>query len=281
MLASDDHVGLEVEDSPAGAPQIDDMRRRAIAEFLDPYLHGHIRLPPRQLGVLTGAVIANRQLWEDLVVEDPDHRWYLPLHRSETCDVWLLAWRPGQDTDWHDHGGSSGSFCVADGVLLEQLRTGGGHRVRTRRLSASDLIFFGPAHVHNVSHAGTAPAVSVHAYSPPLVTMTYYELTPRGLVANETVVVTSPEGPRRELRRHRSLQGVDDLLADARLAIERLSPKAAHRAVSRRRNPGRHPAGGTAPRGGRDSRRRRHRTERARVAPRSTQRRPHPRAGPL
>ena len=160
----------------------------------------------------------------------------------ETCDVWLLAWQPEQDTDWHDHGGSSGSFCVADGVLLEQLRTGGGHRVRTRRLSASERIFFGPAHVHNVSHSGTAPAVSVHAYSPPLVTMTYYELTPGGLVANETVVVTSPEGPRRELRRHRSLQSVDDLLADARLGIERVGPEAAYRADGRRRDAGRHPA---------------------------------------
>ena len=232
MLASEGGTGLSVEDSNVGASALDDERRRDITEFVDPYLHGHYRLPPRQLGLLTGAVAAQRELWEDLVVLAPVQRWYLPLHRSESCDVWLLAWQPGQDTDWHDHGGSSGSFCVADGVLLEQLRTGGGHRVRTRRLSESERIFFGPAHVHNVSHSGSAQAVSIHAYSPPLVTMTYYELTPGGLVANETVVVTSPEGPRRELRRHRSLQGVDDLLADARLEIERLGPEAAYEAVA-------------------------------------------------
>jgi len=230
MLGSGRQARMDADEARFSG--VDDGRRRAIAVFLEPYLQGHFRLPPRQLGAVTGAVAANRQLWEDLVVEDPDQRWYLPLHRSETCDVWLLAWLPGQDTDWHDHGGSSGSFCVADGVLLEQLRTGGGHRVRTRRLSASERIFFGPAHVHNVSHSGSSPAVSVHAYSPPLVTMTYYELTPGGLVANETVVVTSPEGPRRELRRHRSLQSVDDLLADARLQIERLDPEAAYRAIA-------------------------------------------------
>jgi rhodanese-related sulfurtransferase len=224
-LASEGQAG-------AAASVVDKERRRAIAEFVDPYLHGHHRLPPRQLGVLTGAMAANRLLWEELVVQVPGQRWYLPLHRSEACDIWLLAWQPGQDTDWHDHGGSSGSFCVADGVLLEQLRTGGGHRVRTRRLSASERIFFGPAHVHNVSHSGTAPSVSIHAYSPPLVTMTYYELTPGGLVANETVVVTSPEGPRRELRRRRPLQGVDDLLADARVELERLVPEAAYRAMA-------------------------------------------------
>jgi rhodanese-related sulfurtransferase len=234
-------LSLEVSEGERGAaggkssltaPGLDHERRQAIGAFVAPYLHGQFRLPPRQLGVLTGAMAANRQLWEELVIEDPGQRWYLPLHRSETCDVWLLAWLPNQDTDWHDHGGSSGSFCVADGVLLEQLRTGGGHRVRTRRLSANERICFGPAHVHNVSHYGTAPAVSIHAYSPPLVTMTYYELTPRGLVANETVVVNSPEGPRRELRRHRSLQSVDDLLADARGDLERLSPQAAYRAMA-------------------------------------------------
>jgi len=224
--------GHGATDTAIGPRNLDDERRRTIAAFLDPYFASRHRLSPRQLGVVTAAVATNRRLWEDLVVEDAEQRWYLPVHRSQTCDVWLLAWLPGQDTDWHDHGGSSGSFCVADGALLEHLRTMGGHRVRTRQLNASEHASFGPAHVHNVSHFGDTPAVSVHAYSPPLVSMTYYELTSAGLVANETVEVTSPEGPRRELRRQRYLQGVDDLLADARLEIERLSPRSAYRAVS-------------------------------------------------
>jgi len=213
-------------------PVIDDDRRREISDFVDFYLKGRFRLAPRRLGDLTAAVAANQTLWEDLVFQDLDHRWYMPLHSSSTCDIWLLAWQPGQDTDWHDHGGSSGSFAVAHGMLLEQFRTQGGHRVGTRRLSASEGAFFGPAHVHNVSHSGYGPAVSVHAYSPPLVTMTYYELTPGGLVADETVAVTSPEGPRRELRRHQSVQGIDVLLAEARLEIERLGPEHAHREMA-------------------------------------------------
>jgi rhodanese-related sulfurtransferase len=218
----------------AGEVGIDDGRRRAITEFLAPYLAGRGRMSPRQLGVLTSAVAANRQLWEDLVVEDADQRWYLPVHRSRTCDVWILGWLPAQDTDWHDHGGSSGSLCVADGVLLEQLRTVGGHRVRTRHLQASDRAVFGPAHVHNVSHCGDVPAVSIHAYSPPLVAMTYYELTPAGLVASETVEVSSPEGPRREVRSHRRAQSVDSLVADARSQINPLSAQEAYGAVSGR-----------------------------------------------
>lgn len=211
---------------------IDDERRQAIAEFLKPYLGIRSRLSPRQLGVVTSAMATSRRLWEDLVVEDAEQRWYMPLHLSPTCDVWLLAWLPSQDTDWHDHGGSSGSLCVADGALVEHLRTEGGHQVRSRRLHVLEPASFGPAHVHNVGHFGDTPAVSIHAYSPPLVAMTYYELTPPGLVASETVEVTSPEGPCREFARPRLSQGVDDLVADARIGIERLSPKSAHRAVA-------------------------------------------------
>src|SRR5262249_52150186 len=79
-------------------------------------------------------------LWADLVVRDPDVRWYLPLHRSNSCDMWLLAWERGQHTDWHDHGGSSGSFVVAEGCLAEQYRGPGGRRIAHRRLLAGEAV---------------------------------------------------------------------------------------------------------------------------------------------
>ena len=72
---------------------------------------------------------ARLELWADLVVRDPGVRWYLPLHRSNACGVGLLAWERGQDTDWHDHGGSSGSFAVAEGTLVEQYRARSGKAV--------------------------------------------------------------------------------------------------------------------------------------------------------
>jgi Cysteine dioxygenase type I len=80
------------------------------------------RLSPAQLRAVTQGIAGRRERWADLVVHDPDVRWYLPLHRSDACDVWLLAWEHGQDTDWHDHGGSSGSFAVAEGSLTQQYR---------------------------------------------------------------------------------------------------------------------------------------------------------------
>ena len=41
---------------------------------------------------------------------------------------------------------------------------------------------FGPRHVHEVVNESAAPAVSIHAYSPPLAGMRRYELTRSGLV---------------------------------------------------------------------------------------------------
>ena len=97
-------------------------RQQAIAEVLGGLVPPAGRLAPVQLRAVTSGLAARRGLWADLVVRDPDVRWYLPLHRSNSCDVWLLAWERGQDTDWHDHGGSSGSFAVAEGGLAEQYR---------------------------------------------------------------------------------------------------------------------------------------------------------------
>ena len=171
-------------------------RRQAIAEVLGDLAPPAGRLAPVHLRAVTAGLAARRGLWADLVVRDPDVRWYLPLHRSNSCDVWLLAWERGQDTDWHDHGGSSGSFAVAEGCLVEEYRAPGGRRIARRRLLASEAVAFGPAHVHDVAHGGGGSAMSIHAYSPPLMAMTYYDATEYGLIARETVAVDAPEGAR-------------------------------------------------------------------------------------
>jgi len=210
------------------------------------------RLAPGQLRAVTSGLAARRGLWADLVVRDPDVRWYLPLHRSNSCDVWLVAWERGQDTDWHDHGGSSGSFAVAEGCLAEQYRAPGGRRIARRRLAASEAAAFGPAHVHDVGHGGGGPATSIHAYSPPLMAMTYYGATEYGLIAREMVAVDGPEGGARgrggagtalaaaSASAARLISGslpagapgIDELLAEARSGLARLRPEAAFAALT-------------------------------------------------
>jgi rhodanese-related sulfurtransferase/predicted metal-dependent enzyme (double-stranded beta helix superfamily) len=209
------------------------------------------RLSPAQLRAITVTLAGHRELWADLVVHDPDVRWYLPLHRSNSCDVWLLAWERGQDTDWHDHGGSSGSFAVADGSLIEQYRVPSGRRLARRRLALGEAVAFGPGHVHDVAHGGESSATSIHAYSPPLSAMTYYSATDYGLIARETVAIDGPEGARGRGGADTALARatasaarltsdalpdgapvIDELLAEARSGLTRLRPEAAFAAMT-------------------------------------------------
>src|SRR5216683_1741562 len=226
-------------------------RQQAIAEVLGGLVPPTGRLAPGQLRAVTADLAARHGLWADLVVRDPDVRWYLPLHRSNSCDVWLLAWERGQDTDWHDHGGSSGSFAVAEGSLVERYRQASGRRLGRRRMLAGDAAAFGPAHVHDVAHGGDYSATSIHAYSPPLLAMTYYTQSAYGLMARETVAIDGPEGARGRGGAHTALADVtasaaeltsealpagapsiDELLAEARGGMPRLRPEAALAAVT-------------------------------------------------
>jgi rhodanese-related sulfurtransferase/predicted metal-dependent enzyme (double-stranded beta helix superfamily) len=221
-------------------------RQQAIADAIGGLAPRSGRLAPAELRAVTVEVAGRRELWADLVVRDPDVRWSLPLHRSNSCDVWLLAWERGQDTDWHDHGGSSGSFAVAEGGLVEQYRVPSGRRVSRRRLAAGGVVAFGPGHVHDVAHGGDGPATSIHAYSPPLSAMTYYTATGLGLIARETVAIDGPEGGRghggagtalaRASASAASLTAgalrIDELLAEARGGLRRLRPEAALAALT-------------------------------------------------
>lgn len=243
-----DRVGTGLKHGWGVSPE----RQQAIVDTLHGLVPRAGRLSPAQLRSVTVTLAGRRELWADLVVHDPDVRWYLPLHRSNACDVWLLAWERGQDTDWHDHGGSSGSFAVAEGSLTESYRAPSGrNRLSHRHLLAGQAVAFGPGHVHDVAHGGDGSATSIHAYSPPLMAMTYYKATDYGLIATQTMAIDGPEGARgrggadtaladatasaAELS-HDSLPadapGISELLAEARSGLARLRPEAAFAALT-------------------------------------------------
>ena len=117
-----------------------------------------------------------------------DDRWFIRLHGDDEVDVWLISWVPGHRTELHDHGGSLGAATLLSGSL-DEFRWDG-ERLRCRRLGAGDQAGFPLGWVHDVVWAppgpGTSvtslsgpqgPSLSVHAYSPPLTVMSYYEVT--------------------------------------------------------------------------------------------------------
>lgn len=141
------------------------------------------RLSQARLTQVVASIAARPERWRDLVRYDPARRWYLRLELTDDYEVWLLSWHPGQETGFHDHGGSRGAFAVALGELQEQTvrpgRRAPGLAVRT--VTAGQARSFGPRFIHNVVSKSARNAVSVHAYSPPLPEMRRYELTPAGL----------------------------------------------------------------------------------------------------
>ncbi|TDC48477.1 cysteine dioxygenase [Actinomadura sp. KC345] len=114
--------------------------------------------------------------WLPRVRLSPQGRWYERLHHDGDREIWLISWLPGQSTGLHDHGGSRGAFAVALGALEER------DLGAVRRLRAGEPRAFGADYVHEVRNVSTAPAVSVHAYSPPLTTVNRYELAGGRLV---------------------------------------------------------------------------------------------------
>jgi quercetin dioxygenase-like cupin family protein len=122
---------------------------------------------------------------------DPDERWHQRIYRDRRIDVWLISWLPTQGTQLHDHGGSSGSFTVLSGALAEA--TVDGATLRDNFRAAGDSVGFGAHYVHDVRNLSDAPAVSVHAYSPPLTSMTYYDLADGTLEPLATLATDDPE----------------------------------------------------------------------------------------
>ncbi|MGX7827847.1 cysteine dioxygenase [Actinokineospora sp. 24-640] len=123
----------------------------------------------RQLRSLTRRVSA--QLGAELAEfaqYDSESRWWARLALTGGVELWLLSWLPGQGTRPHDHGGAAGSFTVVRGELTEHYRYP--RQVeRNGVVRAGETIAFGAGWAHVVANRSEAPALSVHAYSPPLV----------------------------------------------------------------------------------------------------------------
>lgn len=140
-----------------------------------------VPLDQARLGRIVAAVAADPGRWRGPVRFDAARRWFRRLELSDDCEVWLLSWLPGQNTGFHDHGRAAGAFAVAQGRVLEQTVAGSG-RVRHRTYAAGRVRAFGSRYVHDLGNASAGPAVTVHAYSPPLTAMRRFELTNSGLV---------------------------------------------------------------------------------------------------
>jgi len=147
--------------------------------------HGRY-LSGAELEAVAASVGAEPELWRNLVRADRDQRVYESLLEDEYLAVWLICWMDGHDTGFHDHDRSSGAVAVVQGALREE-RLRFGAPPATEVVAAGQAFDFAATDIHRVVHAAGEPAVSVHAYSPPLDRMGSYVVEPGGALRRQSL----------------------------------------------------------------------------------------------
>jgi len=187
---------------------------------------------PEELAKIV-SLFASSDGWLDRVRLRADDRWYERLYHGPDYDIWAISWMPGQSTGFHDHGESAGAFVVTTGVL-EEHRPG----VQTVVLHPGEPRTFDSDYAHDVRNVSLAPAVSIHAYSPPLNEMNEYELDGSELVPRERASERAEtlEQERRLQRRGTAKRtgalSIEQVLSAARARLRRVSPDEAYEAVA-------------------------------------------------
>lgn len=113
------------------------------------------------------ALAAHPERWGHLVRHADDIRVYEQIVDDAEVNAWIICWSQDQDTGFHDHDDSAAAIAVVSGRVREDRLTLGGPP-RSRELGPGTTFTVPPVAIHRVLHAGDAPAVTLHAYSPPL-----------------------------------------------------------------------------------------------------------------
>lgn len=210
-----------------------------LAEPRPARLDGPSPVSLRQLAKLTRSVAADVRAGSHHVEFNAEERWSVRLLGDDYKDVWLISWTEDQSTELHDHAGSLGALTVVSGALTERFwapDVGGRPGLRERDLGTGRSVGFPVGHVHDVINTQTEPAISVHAYSPPLTVMNYYDIDAAHALRRVRSVLTDdpePDAPTVDaaaIGLRTSEPGsarIDALLAATRTRLRRLTPRQA------------------------------------------------------
>jgi hypothetical protein len=139
-----------------------------------------------ELRQLVTEIAADREQWDQLVEFGTSERHFEQLWRDSHVDVWVISWAKGNDTGFHDHDLSRGAVAVVHGEVIEERFVLGGPPRRLRH-RAGEAFDFDASHVHRMCQDLAGPAVTIHAYSPPLWRMGTYTSSPDGELRRESI----------------------------------------------------------------------------------------------
>jgi predicted metal-dependent enzyme (double-stranded beta helix superfamily) len=131
-------------------------------------------------------IAADESSWRHLVRHDANRRTYAELTRDDRAGIWVICWMDDHDTGFHDHDISSGAVAVVQGQIREERMVLGGPPA-ARVYGPGEAFDFAASDIHRMSHAGGGPAISIHAYSPPLWRMGAYFVDPDGVVSRSSI----------------------------------------------------------------------------------------------
>ncbi len=124
--------------------------------------------------------------WARHVRHAGEERVYEQIWDDPDVNAWVICWSEDQDTGYHDHDESAAAVAVVSGRVRED-RLALGAPPRSHEIGAGQTFTVPAVAIHRVLHAGTAPAVTVHAYSPPLRRTGVYRIAPDGELQRESV----------------------------------------------------------------------------------------------
>ena len=146
-------------------------------------------LTGEELIAVARQLAASSRTWSGHIAHDAAQRTYAQLLRDEHLDVWLICWSEDHDTGFHDHDVSAGAVAVVSGAVREE-RLALGRSAQApiaRTVRAGESFAFAASDIHRVLHAGEGPAVTIHAYSPPLARMGAYVVEPDGQLRRHAI----------------------------------------------------------------------------------------------
>jgi mannose-6-phosphate isomerase-like protein (cupin superfamily) len=143
-----------------------------------------VSLSISELERFAAGLAATPERWRHLVRHDA-RRVYEQIWDDGDVNAWLICWSEDSDTGFHDHDDSGAGITVVSGSVREDRLTVGG-APRSRELSAGTTFTVPPTAIHRVLHAGAGPAVTIHAYSPPLRRMGAYRIGAGGELERES-----------------------------------------------------------------------------------------------
>ena len=147
---------------------------------------GQGRFTTRELERFVEGLASAPELWQEHVRDSSSGRVYQQIWDDELVNAWLICWSEDQDTGFHDHDCSDAAIRVIDGQIREdRLRLGSDPQSRV--IAAGRTVVVPSVAIHRVLHAGTGPAVTIHAYSPPLTRTGAYRIGPEGELERTSV----------------------------------------------------------------------------------------------